>query len=561
MTAELERYGRFRYIIEEARTGEIVARDVVVHNAKILRKLSGPCIIEFDIDYRDPSIQKADGSGPIVFKPWGHWCHVETTIAAGRTFIASGLFKPSEVNPETGLLHATWEGFSNYPKGLPMLFNWNPIAVDPADVVQRIWDHLQEKYDNGDLGVTLYSLAEDGITKVIPPKTNTQMLPGFSFDGSDFVLDFFAVFIRAIDFQDAGDYINKLARDIPFDMFEESRWNEDKTAVEKFIQIAYPHGGVYQSNLAFRHNENVLQSKAKIESEIEWASDVVTRGWFPGKVNNSTLTNADPTRYRRVVLENDANINSQERSAIWAHRQLTRRQWPNYWESIVISMYHPNAPWGSYDVGDTIRVQGFMPWVGQVDQLHKIMALSVDETKNIVELALRAEGAFNYDPIFFGGDSGNLLVNPSFTSNLDSWTQLSGAWSRDPASGNLVVGSARVTADGTVKELVSELIDIPNDADVIEASCAVSWTGASSNEGSAPIWLAATVYDDDDELMATPVFQSVVQPRGTSEGFQPLSGRWRMPNGPMKYRIHLVVQPQMTGGTVRFDDISTNMDG
>jgi hypothetical protein len=552
--------GPFRYIIENARTGEILARDVKVAAPKVMRKLSGPAVINFDVDYRHPSIQKADGSGPIVMKPFGHICHVETEIYGGRRLIlASGIFKASEVDPQTGVLHAEFDGFSSYAHGIPMLFNWNPIAVDPAEIVTRIWDHIQS-YENGDLGVTIYSLDDDGVTKVIPAETGTQMLPGISYDGSELILDFFAVFIRAVDFQDSGDYIDKLSRDIPFDYFEESRWNEGKTAVDKFIQLAYPHGGVYQENLSFRHGENIIQSKSKIESEIQWASDIVGRGWFPGKVYSSIISNADENRLRRVLMENDANINSDERSAIWGHRQLTRRQWPNYWESIIVNMYHPNAPWGSYDVGDQIRVQGFMPWVGWVDQVHKIIAISVDEVSATVELALRAEGAFNYDPIFFGGNDVNLLENGDFITNLDPWTQLTGIWSRNPSVGNRFAGSAQVTADGTLKELASELIAIDNDDDWIEATAAVRWTNATSNDGSAPIWLAATAYDDDDNLMATPVLDSIPGPSGNSDGFQSLSGRWSLPNGVTNVRIHLVVQPQMTGGNVNFDDISMNKD-
>src|SRR4051812_12508762 len=71
-------YDRFRFICEEARTGQILSRDLSVKEPKILRALSGPCNIQFDINYQD--YQNAG----IYFKPWGHWIHVEKLIQGER---------------------------------------------------------------------------------------------------------------------------------------------------------------------------------------------------------------------------------------------------------------------------------------------------------------------------------------------------------------------------------------------------------------------------------------------------------------------------------------------
>lgn len=555
-------YDKFRYIIEEARTGEIVARDVYVEKPQLVRKLSGPCIMEFDIDYRHSSIQLPDNSGPILLKPWGHICHVETVVGGERVIFASAIMKPSDVDENTGVLHFQGEGFSNYAHEIPLLINWNPITVDPFTIVDKIWTHIQS-FDNGNLNVQIYNFNEAG-DELDPPLSNTQMFPGFSFDGTDFVVDFFAIFIRAVDYTDCGDYINSLARDIPFDYFEESRWNEGKTAINKRIQLAYPHGGVSQTNLVFRQNENILQMKTHTESEIQWASDIVGRGWFPGRTYSSQLSNIDDTRLRRVIMEDDVMINSNERSAIWADRQLTRRQEPHWWESIIISMYHSNAPWGSYDVGDQIRVQGFMPWVGWVDLVHKIIALAPDEENGIVQLALKAEGAFNYDPIFFAGPNTNLLTNYNFISDLDFWTDVGdGGWFRDPAVGNLSLGSARVEADGTLKTLMSEHITVHNDTDWIAGSASVKWHNGVSVDGSAPLLVGAIMYNEDDEVLYHPTFKSIAMPTNDSDGWQAIGGRWTIPSfaPDISYcRLLLVVQPSMTDGTVWYDDVNIKMD-
>ena len=129
-----------------------------------------------------------NADGPIQFKPWGHWIHAVKEMPDGSEKIwASGIVQPSDVDPQTGILTLKAEGFSNYPKGIPWLVNWNPIAVDPFEIVYRIWNHIQS-YDNGDLGVTVY-----------PTVSGTQMLPGFSFNNENFIQDFFAIlFVKLI---------------------------------------------------------------------------------------------------------------------------------------------------------------------------------------------------------------------------------------------------------------------------------------------------------------------------------------------------------------------------
>ena len=544
---------RFRYIIQEARTNRIITYDLPVSNAKMMRKLSGSSLITFDVDYRDSRVQDPETGKPIAFKPWGHWCHVEYNFKGERKIWASGLMKPSEVDPQTGMLQAEFEGFSAYPSGMQWLQNWNPIAVDPFEVVTKIWTHLQS-YPNGNLGVTPYSLGPNG-EKVVPPVSNTQMLPGFSFDGNKFVMDFFALFIRAIDFIDCGDFLNKLARDIPFDFFEESNWNENHTNVEKWIRLAYPEGGVLQENLTFRLNENVFQAKSKTEAEIEWTSDLIVRGWFPGKVYSSQIQNADPKRYRRTILEEDAQINSQERAQAWSHRQLARRQFPNYWESIIVNQYHPNAPFGTYDVGDIIRVQGDMPWIGNVDQAHKIMGISIDQATNTCEITLKAEGAFNYDPIYYASIDPNLLSNPSFTNNIDGWTTAHGTWTRDPLFGQTNPGSIRVTANGTAKELISSsFIDVTTN-DIVAFRASAYWENAVSGDNSTPIRIAGIGYNSAGQAITYPIFAVITEPTGDSEKWVSFGGKWTVPSFVKKVKVQLLVTPTMQNGDVWFDDL------
>lgn len=371
-----------KIIVEEARTGKILSRDVrTADKPKVVVNLSGACVIEFSVAWGEPSVEGID------FKSFGQWIHVEEYVGSQRKIIAASLVREA-VPQQDGTLKVRAEGYSSYPQGIPWLENYNPVVVDPFAIVHRIWNHVQS-YTHGNLGVT-----------VTPAESGTFLLPGFGFDGIELVLDFFAIYVRAADYKDCGEEMVKLAKDIPFDYLETASWNAERTAISKNLQLSYPKRGVRRNELAFRLGENVLAAAPQPESEIEWTSDVIVRGWFPGRVYSSQFTNNDNTRYRRVIMEDDAKINSNERAQVWAKRQLTRRQVPNYWSTIMIDMNHPNAPFGSWELGDEIFVEGFMPWVGEVRAWHRILSYSYNEN-GALELQLRHEGAFNYDPLEF----------------------------------------------------------------------------------------------------------------------------------------------------------------
>lgn len=374
-----------RFIVEQARTGLIQSRDLIVQEPKVVTMLSGPSNVTFKVKYGEPS-----GAG-IDWKAYGQLVHVEETsqVTGQREIIASAITQPGEIDPETGDITVTAKGFSCYPDKIPWLDNWNPIAVDPFEVVHRIWNHVQS-YAHGDLNVT-----------VTPAESNTLLLPGFYFDGTEFVIDFFAYFVRAADYRDCMEEINNLARDIPFDYVEKSAWNEDRTAINKTLELAYPRRGIVQGGISFKIGENVLQATPSQETEIDWCSDVIVRGWFPGKVYSSSFSNADPHRFRRVIKEEDAMINSRERSEIWAKRKLQRRLVPKHWSSMIIDMYHPSAPWGSYEVGDDIFISGIQSFTGKIAEWHRIISMSPDPQTGRVELTMKHVDAFNYDMIEF----------------------------------------------------------------------------------------------------------------------------------------------------------------
>ncbi|OIN79354.1 hypothetical protein [Mycobacterium malmoense] len=859
--------------------GPILTYDLKVTNLLLNRNLSDGCDISFDVNLNDTS------AAGLQFKSYGYYIHASKIMYPGKERLwCTGITQPSDVDETSPILHLKAKGYAAYPKDIPWLEDLNWVANDAFRPVVEIWRHLQQDFPNGNLDVEVY-----------PAASGVEMLPGYAFDGNLLNLNFFATFIRQTDKLDCGDYINALARDIPFDYREESEWNADRSGVIKRLHLGYPRLGVIQENLAFVLTENVLSAKPHTEATTDYATDVGVTGWFPGveycvsddtevmtregwqrydeisvgttvltqnnetglaewqsveavnvfegerwiyetnfrghssastaehrwpvawfshpgqpwrrrwattasftkneKVscaapvvdlpstpkyddalvellawywtegtwavpggkiaisqwgnhierikaaaarlfgpetvgsnlrkgdgeecvwrgavwqaqrnntivifgsaasavflehivdyrtkavsydfianltqaqlelfincsvwadadsdwdptdqvhfgqkyehnidvlqfacqlagrksvkhtsrtmngqpwyglgiyaqhrtkikaktmldnmerrwhkgvvwcpttpngtwcarrkgtvyftgNSSQLANADPDRLRRYLSEDDAFIDSNERAKAWAGRRLARRQTPPYWETITINPLHSNAPFGSFDVGDTIPVSGDMPGVGYISQDHKIIAIStkVDDKSGaeVTQLTLKAEGAFNYDPIFFPGGVTNIIFNSGFDFNLSGWTATGPGWAWDGTQGSPRLGSVKITADGTNHDLLTQSYGL-NPFQIFPMSIKVKCSGAASVAGSAAVQLVAQFYDDDNNPTQAFEVAALTGPNGMVP-WVTLSGNLLTPAGSTRVAMRLHVDAAMTGGDVWFDN-------
>lgn len=539
---------RLRFTIIQVNTNDILTRDLVVKEPEVTVNLSAPSIVSFKVDQGE---QGASAYG-IEWKNYGQWIIPEIeTLQHGRICLGAQLVTDNKIDPQSGDMMIEGQGFMGYPKDIPWLENFNPIAVDPAEVIQRIWAHIQS-FVNANLGVD-----------VQPSSTGTQMLPGFGFDGSILVFDFFAMFIRAVDFPDCGDNINSLARDLPLDMFEEVSWNNDYSEVNKTIRIAYPLGGVQQDNLSFRLGENVINAELAEELDIEPVSDVIIRGWLPGKVYSSQLSNADMTRARRVIMEEDASINGTERAAAWAKRKLTRRNIPKSFQKITIDPQHPHAPFGSWWVGDSIYVEApNFPWHGDIREWHRITSFTIKEGEPLIELGVKVDGAFNYDPIDYDPDAltqptddPNLLPNGYFTTSLAGWYPIRGSWIRVATSGYSGDGCVRIDCDDNGEEIQSARISvIPGE--ILTINAAVRYQEILQT-GSPPYTFAVAVntHFNGGDILRGNVVDSF-QHDGTGP-FTPMTGTFQIPsNGTVnEISVSLLVNSAVFEGIAFWDDV------
>lgn len=537
---------RLRWSVIEANTGRILARDLVVMQPQVVRNLSAPAQMQFKVTQGESD---ASAFG-VDFKPMGQHVIAEIEVDGVRKIFADCYITNTTVDAQSGDMQIQATGFMGYGKGIPWLENFNPIAVDPFELAQRIWAHL-ESFSNAQLNC-----------QPLPASSGTQMIPGYSYDGSTLSFNFYAVFIRAVDFNDCYDYLTALARDIPFDIIEVSEWDSDRTKVTRTLQLGYPEGGVQQDYLSFRLGENVIVATQADDLDIGSTSDIIIRSYEPGKVISSQLTNADPTCLRRTVMEEDAFIESDERAAALAKRKLTRRNIPTSFKKIVVDPNHPNAPYGQWDVGDSIYIQAEnYPWVGNIEQWHRITSINYDESKCLMELDVMVDGAFNYDPIEYLGDGSetpefdpNLIYNGYFALNLNSWTALHGTWLRDTQvvyQNDFVLDSASVrtdifTSDGA--EFLSSRASV-TPGQVLSVMAAVQYENVVSENAESFILRGTTSHDGDDSVGSTYDFGSLTNAQGVSGWNMLETVEWTVPQGINELALHLIVSSAVTAGT------------
>jgi hypothetical protein len=155
------------------------------------------------------------------------------------------------------------------------------------------------------------------------------------------------------------------------------------------------------------------------------------------------------------------------------------------------------------------------------------------------------------------------IQNPLFDTTLDEWDQAQGSWSVDPAMGRYHYGSAKVTAAGTEKELLSALITAwPNVTPGANfgASVWVQWQGAVTNASTQSVQLQANFYDADGNFLSQQI-ASMDAPGTTNmwdvtgEGGAQLTGTFQVPTLGAQIKLGLVVTPDMTAGQVWFDTV------
>ncbi|MEW1700116.1 hypothetical protein ACIQCR_17160 [Streptomyces sp. NPDC093249] len=245
---------------------------------------------------------------------------------------------------------------------------------DAFHVYRQIWRHIQTRA-HGNIGLTIDA-------------HNLGQLLGAA-DGSD------PWQLAWWDNPDCGQVLDTLTRSIPFDWTETHAWASGTgNTISHRIRLGRPRLGRRRNDLRFADGENIVAIARPEGMGDEFANEAVVLGRGEGRKMARSQVHAYDGRLRRVATVTDKTLASASALATRGRAELAGRTRALQIPQIQI-IDHPNARFGAWAIGDDIRVQVEVPWIGAVDVWHRIIADEVG-SDGILNLYLRRSDAFHY---------------------------------------------------------------------------------------------------------------------------------------------------------------------
>lgn len=158
-----------------------------------------------------------------------------------------------------------------------------------------------------------------------------------------------------------------------------------------------------------------------------------------------------------------------------------------------------------------------------------------------------------------GNVNPELLINGSFNGTISMDGE--GIWAWDGTvdhTGTTGSGSAKVTADGHLKTLVSNGIDVAV-GQSFNIGGYVAWSGVSATGAAFKLQVLAYL---NDSLVSTTDLATITSPASSSAfSSNHLTGTYNVVSGIDKIRVQIVVMAAVTAGNVWWDDLSAKKAG
>lgn len=359
-------------------TETLLATELPLSDVRITDDLSGPGAFSASIS---PAVARLmDDNGDPLFQPW------RTAVYAEDGGIRGGFLVVN--TPEEGAqLTLDCVGFTGYPKDRPFTTVMNQaqgINADPADLFRFIWWHIQSTPGHN-LGIAVDN-TNTPLRIGTKPSTVEFTTGGgedVSFEAGPYVLAYYVT-------TDLGKELDDLASE-GFEYHMEHTLSGE--TVTHFLRIGYPTLGRRRNDLRFIVGENIY-TVPTIEHDGEgYATDVQVLGAGEGRKMVRAIAHAPNTGgLRRMVTVEDKSCTSIAKARVVAEKELKLRAGKPDMNSVVITD-HPNAPIGSYGVGDEICIGMDGNWSNRQELWVRVVSLTIEPGSGIVTATVkRVEG-------------------------------------------------------------------------------------------------------------------------------------------------------------------------
>lgn len=367
----------------------------------------------------------------IVRKIWQHVQAIPTsnlgvelpTVVSGRTFgtaagveiidannnVVQTLIEPERIRAARAIL----ERLSSISPQQPIYADWSWDGMPDIVATWHI-DLLNDYTANGPQPIPadptapnsqtwLTKLIADYITSVVPEGDKTREKEAEPYE------------LQWWNGINCGEEFDKLAGDTPFDYIEGMEWNEDKTDVDFFLDLGYPRLGSQRTDLLF-NEDNILEVVPAQEGEDTYASAILVVGSGEGAATiRGYASQSFGERIRKTVVVTDKSITTTERANTTALAELGIRRGKTFEiTELVCAANHQNAPLGTYDLGDDIVVEVFVPWLNYWHRdWYRITSITYQPNRDHVRLGVQRSDSFRYPVLEMGAVQTTGGGNPS----------------------------------------------------------------------------------------------------------------------------------------------------
>jgi hypothetical protein len=395
-------------------------RDLPCTDPTISPTLSGPTSLSASID---PVYEDLIGDdGLPVLLPW----HTLLVVEASDQVRAAGII--TGITPAGTTLAIDCTGYSGYVAGQPFQgdLSWGgPAAgttgngVDPMDAIRALWTWRQNQ-PSGNLGVGVSALSTPyrlGVWRNARKlATADQPNPPASEAEESIPIDrvwgpgdqkpqpatgktvYWEYALRWYDGFEVGAKIDEICTQVPLDYVEAPRWADpDKTDVDLRLEFGYPRLGRRQTGLRFVEGENVVGEPVAVpRTSGDYANVVHVLGAGEGAKRARATVSRISGGLRREATLDAGDVSQQATLVALGNDELDRRAAVDDITAFTVLADHPNAPVGSYGVGDDVLVQTHVGW-RQIALWVRITSFDFDPAAGTVAITCARSDGFRYD--------------------------------------------------------------------------------------------------------------------------------------------------------------------